>query len=159
MITRQMGEFERWASGIASTAMGSWGMRRGGVVGLLALAGAGFIAWRAGAGQSVLPESGRKLLEKALPSLAVEPPRKAPARRAPAKAKAAPATTRRTAKASTAASRTSGTKASAAPKAAGKSTKVPAKAAETPVAAKRAPRRKAPITAANGSEAASKTIN
>lgn len=47
--------FERWASGVASTAIGSWGARRGGWIGLLALTGAGFLAWRAGTGQSLLP--------------------------------------------------------------------------------------------------------
>lgn len=60
--------FERWASGLASTAMGSWGVRRGGWMGLLALAGAGFLAWRAGTGQSLVPGMSRPKSAPALPA-------------------------------------------------------------------------------------------
>lgn len=154
-MTRQMGEFERWASGIASTAVGSWGMRRGGIVGLIALAGAGFLAWRAGTGRSVVPEGGRALLEKAMPALTHEKdeaPRKAPARRASAKTSSA---RRSTAKATPARQGKSSTASARKPKA------VTARSeTSTPKPAKASPqRRKAAPAMANGSEAASKTIN
>ncbi|MEW6257138.1 MAG: hypothetical protein AB1592_14385 [Pseudomonadota bacterium] len=73
-IARTLGDreqwagFERWAAGLASTALGSWGVRRGGWVGLLAVAGAGLLAFRVGARES--------MLEKLVPTAAKpEPPR------------------------------------------------------------------------------------
>ncbi len=83
----QWAGFERWAAGLASTAIGSWGVRRGGWVGLLAVAGAGLLAFRAGARDSMLD----RLMPAAPqpePALALEAPksmkRAAPRRRAAA---------------------------------------------------------------------------
>ena len=183
VMTRQMGEFERWASGLASTAVGSWGMRRGGIIGLVALAGAGFLAWRAGTGRSLLPEGSQKLLAKAVPNLVTgteTPARKTASRRAPAKAEA-PAKTEATAK-----SRTPARSMKSAPKAEATASAAPAtkrrasaakaaprtpaakadaptppagKAMKKPVAARRtAPAHRA-TPANSGADATPKTIN
>ncbi len=45
---------ERWISGIGSTVVASWGLRRGGLLGLLAIAGASALALRASSGRCAL---------------------------------------------------------------------------------------------------------
>ncbi|MFG1464269.1 hypothetical protein V5F77_15365 [Xanthobacter sp. DSM 24535] len=55
--TRNLSEFERWASGLASTFIASWGIKRGGVIGVLAVAGAGALMWRATTGHCALKQA------------------------------------------------------------------------------------------------------
>lgn len=185
VMTRQMGEFERWASGLASTAVGSWGMRRGGIIGLVALAGAGFLAWRAGTGRSLVPEGSQKLLAKAMPNLVTgteAPARKTASRSAPAKARAkAPAKAEATAKsraparsvksapkAESTASAAPATKrrasaAKAAPRTAAAKADAPTppagKAMKKPVAARRNATAHRATPANSGADATPKTIN
>lgn len=90
----KLDEFERWASGLASTAMGSWGARRGGWIGLLALAGAGFLAWRAGTGQSLIPGQEQPRRAAKSPARRLTGPRRAQASRSAAADEKAPAKSR-----------------------------------------------------------------
>lgn len=90
----KLDEFERWASGLASTAMGSWGARRGGWIGLLALAGAGFLAWRAGTGQSLIPGQEQPRRAAKSPARRLAAPRPAQASRSASADDKAPAKSR-----------------------------------------------------------------
>lgn len=143
MQVRSMGEFERWASGLASTAMGSFGLRRGGVLGLLALAGAGFLAWRMGTGRSLLPAARRRAPQEALPApKSARRPRAAQTRTAAPRRKAvaaAPAEDKANAKPAPA--KTAGKTAGAKPAAKSPARKAPARAGRTAAGKAAKPRR------------------
>ncbi len=112
MFNRNTTEFDRWASGLASTAIGSWGLRRGGLFGLLAIAGAGVLAWRASAHRqeilavankfspiALLPDSKPRRARKSAPRKAadaVTAAAKPVARKAAAKVKSAARTVEKT---------------------------------------------------------------
>ncbi|MEP9379709.1 hypothetical protein ABLE91_23565 [Aquabacter sp. CN5-332] len=140
---RDMNEFERWASGLASTAMGTWGLKRGGLFGILALAGAGLLAWRMSANRSLLALEDKRPAPRALP--AADKPRRT--RRASATAaktrKAAP--TRRPAAAKTAVAKSATAKSAAAKPA---TTRAKAKPA-TRRTSTRTPAEKAPNSSAS----------
>lgn len=130
----------RWATGLASTALGSWGVRRGGWVGLLAIAGAGLLAFRAGARDTVQAPF-QPAAPRPEPQRALEPPK--PVKPAAPRPRPAAASGAARAKATSAAKRKTPDSSGASesqPKAAPRKRTTGARAKPIPVARSRAPK-------------------